>query len=266
MDRRQRRAALQMKAAAAQQQRDRAQSPRRSHPVQSTTMLIELALHVESPCAPACPRRTSHVLVRQRGGLDVSSSAVAGTVTLPRSLPFTCTTSSISSCRSASSSPARPSAHPAGRRLLGEPELHPQCMGDVRSDRIQRAQQNAQRLRAAPRAGSRRVLRAAPGRSASSCRRNDRVVLHALIVVQRLLQRRDGSRDESSSSAPSSDACTSCAARHAIRSRCSWQNDHRRLQEAMHAFGAGVRPRRALDPADPQTSRTHAPCPRRSAR
>jgi len=90
------------------------------------------------PATNFCTRR-----VGQAAASIACLSAAAGTRTEPRSLPLTCTTSSISSCRSAASSAA-------GQRRVeqvavdgGKAELLPQCVRDVRRDRIQHAQQDA---------------------------------------------------------------------------------------------------------------------------
>ena len=89
---------------------------------------------------------------------------------VPRSLPLTCSISSISSCTSAAGRPAARARRAVAVRA-GVAELLPQRMRDVRRDRVQHAQQDAealaQRRSAAP---ARRRRRSLPARSASSSR------------------------------------------------------------------------------------------------
>ena len=121
----------------------------------------------------ALDRRSGGMLrdlgTRARGRFDGCLSASAGTVSLPRSLPLTCSTSSISSCASAAGSTCGQGASSSGPNCAGEAELVPQ--------RAARCAESPDRARGSgstgPRAAVPRVRRhrraRLRARSASSC-------------------------------------------------------------------------------------------------
>ena len=164
------------------------QPARRAAAAHQTTTFTSRPGHDDDLLRRACLRRTwrspGWPARRPRSPRCRPSAA---RVIAPRSLPLTCSTSSISSCTSAASSTCGQGASSRSPSAAAKPSSLPQRQRDVRAGRVQRAQQDAAGLRAARRRAAPR--RAGLERVEQLHRAGDHgVVLHALVVVADLAQ------------------------------------------------------------------------------